>query len=96
MTRKDSFARGAMPVAIQKTLVGQGGVQGLDGESHRVRKQMFLSIVAQDRLDSLLGEVMALWEVALVKVRAASGRTLWGGAAAFGARGLFMGRRVAA
>lgn len=65
---QDRFVRrGAMPVAIQKTLVGQRGVQGLDGELHRTRKQMFLDIVAQDRLDSLLREVTAQWEAALVK-----------------------------
>lgn len=65
---QDRFVRGgAMPVAIQKTLVGQGGVQGLDGELHRTRKQMFLAIVAQNRLDSLLREVTARWGAALVK-----------------------------
>ena len=42
-------------------------MQGLDGELHRTRKQMFLAIVAQNRLDSLLREVTARWGAALVK-----------------------------
>lgn len=64
---QDKFVRqGAMPAAIQKTLIGQGGVQGLDGEAHRLRKQMFLSTVAQERLISLLDEVITQWESALV------------------------------
>ncbi|TWT90376.1 Fatty-acid peroxygenase [Pseudobythopirellula maris] len=35
---------GAAPGALTKTLLGRGGVQGLDGESHRRRKAMFLSM----------------------------------------------------
>jgi fatty-acid peroxygenase len=39
----DRFARsGAMPLRIQKTLLGTGGVQSLDGEAHRQRKRLFL------------------------------------------------------
>lgn len=46
MPGSGAFVRqGAMPVAVQNTLVGRGGVQGLDDESHRNRKQLFLSIV---------------------------------------------------
>lgn len=37
--------RGAMPLRVQKTLLGQGGVQGLDGPQHGVRKAMFLSFL---------------------------------------------------
>src|SRR3546814_8326911 len=44
--RQDLFARrGATPGRIQKTLLGQGGVQGLDGEAHRHRKQIFMSLM---------------------------------------------------
>ncbi len=40
----DHFLRhGATPERVQKTLFGQGGVQGLDGEAHRWRKQMFMA-----------------------------------------------------
>ena len=44
---------GAMPVAIQKTLLGQGGVQGLDGETHRHRKQMFMGLMTPERVRAL-------------------------------------------
>jgi fatty-acid peroxygenase len=37
--------RGAMVGRIQKTLLGKGGVQGLDDEAHRHRKQMFMSLM---------------------------------------------------
>ncbi|WFE31664.1 cytochrome P450 [Micromonospora sp. WMMD975] len=37
--------RGAMPKRGQRTLTGVGGVQGLDGPAHRVRKAMFTSIM---------------------------------------------------
>lgn len=36
--------RGAMPGRIQKTLLGKGGVQGLDDAAHRHRKRMFMSL----------------------------------------------------
>ncbi len=29
---------GAMPAPVRRTLLGEGGVQGLDGEAHRARK----------------------------------------------------------
>lgn len=35
---------GAAPLALQKTLFGRGGVQGLDGAAHRERKQLFLEL----------------------------------------------------
>lgn len=41
--REDRLIRaGSMPGRIQKTLLGEGGVQGLDGEAHRHRKKMFM------------------------------------------------------
>ncbi len=42
--RQDLFPpKSAAPGRIQKTLLGQGGVQGLDGETHRHPKQMVMS-----------------------------------------------------
>lgn len=65
---EEHFVReGAMPRSIQKTLVGQGGVQGLDGASHRQRKQMFLSVVSSHGLEPLLREVAAQLDAAVVK-----------------------------
>ena len=50
---------GAMPSPIRKTLLGEGGVQGLDGEAHRHRKQLFMDLLAPERvraLGDLVGE----------------------------------------
>lgn len=44
---------GATPIRIQMTLFGAGGVQGLDGEAHRHRKAMFLSLVTPERVQAL-------------------------------------------
>ena len=65
-----NFTReGAMPRRIQKTLLGQGGVQGLDGKTHRHRKQMFMGLMGEDRIAALqaissrlLKEQVARWE----------------------------------
>lgn len=51
--------RGAAPLNLQLTLLGRGGVQGLDGEQHLHRKQMFVSLLgtgAAEALRSLLRE----------------------------------------
>lgn len=48
------FARhGAAPARLQKTLLGEGGVQGLDGAAHQHRKAMFLSLMTPERLAAL-------------------------------------------
>jgi fatty-acid peroxygenase len=55
----DRFERaGAAPAALQKTLFGRGGVQGLDGAEHAHRKQLFLSIVSPERVGQLGEEVL--------------------------------------
>lgn len=50
--------RGATPGRIQKTLFGRGGVQGLDDEAHRHRKQMFMALMTPERIGDL-GELTA-------------------------------------
>ncbi|GAB3048902.1 cytochrome P450 [Virgibacillus ainsalahensis] len=45
--------KGAAPKRIQKSLFGEGGVQGMDGEAHRHRKQLFMSLMTRERLVSL-------------------------------------------
>jgi fatty-acid peroxygenase len=50
--------RDASPGRIQKTLFGQGGVQGLDDEAHRHRKEMFMSLMTPERIGQL-GELTA-------------------------------------
>lgn len=47
---------GAMPLRIQQTLLGRGGVQGLDGEAHRHRKQMFMNLLSPGRVEELRNE----------------------------------------
>ncbi|MFG6637938.1 cytochrome P450 [Sulfitobacter sp. 1A12126] len=48
LTRSDS-----MPGRIQKTLLGEGGVQGLDGAAHRRRKELFMSLMGTERIAAL-------------------------------------------
>ncbi|WP_299932510.1 cytochrome P450 [uncultured Nocardioides sp.] len=56
---------GAAPPPLQKTLFGQGGVQGLDDEDHRQRKAMFLQIVERDRVEALVEVVTREWQRAV-------------------------------
>ncbi|MCE9670504.1 cytochrome P450 [Myxococcus stipitatus] len=42
--------RGAAPRRLRKTLFGLGGVQDLDGEAHRSRKAMFMSLMSPQGL----------------------------------------------
>jgi fatty-acid peroxygenase len=51
---QDRFVRrGAMPGRIRGTLLGRGGVQGLDDEAHRHRKRMFMSLMTPERIARL-------------------------------------------
>jgi fatty-acid peroxygenase len=50
--------RGVAPRRFQKTLFGKGGVQGLDGQAHRHRKQMFVSLMSPERI-ARIGELSA-------------------------------------
>ncbi|MFD6568250.1 cytochrome P450 [Micromonospora profundi] len=45
--------RNAMPLRVQRTLTGRGGVQGLDGPRHADRKAMFMSIMTSDNIRRL-------------------------------------------
>lgn len=51
----EKFQRhGAMPKRVQKTLLGVGGVQSLDDESHRHRKHLFVQqLMAPEKIESL-------------------------------------------
>lgn len=62
---------GAAPPPLQKTLFGQGGVQGLDGEHHRHRKAMFLQINHPDRVEALAEVVTREWRRAIADWAAA-------------------------
>lgn len=52
---------GAMPEPVRATLIGKGGVQGLDGAAHRHRKQLFLSLMPPERVAHLGELVAARW-----------------------------------
>ncbi|GAB2784630.1 fatty-acid peroxygenase [Halomonas shantousis] len=52
----------ALPLLLQRTLVGRGGVQGLDGEAHRVRKRMFMSLMTQEGIEDIARLSEAQWK----------------------------------
>jgi len=55
----------AMPRMLKKTPLGQGGVQGLDGEAHRHRKRMFLQLLDAAAVDELVGLTERSWRQAI-------------------------------
>lgn len=57
------------PKRVQKTLTGQNGVQGLDGEAHLNRKQMFMSIMTDENLKRLTDYTTEQWKVNSIKWR---------------------------
>ena len=57
-TRKD-----AAPKRLQKTLFGRGGVQGMDGEVHRHRKQMFMSLMTEEGIQQLADLTKEQWHL---------------------------------
>lgn len=62
----DKFTRvGAAPKRIQKTLFGQGGVQGLDGDAHRERKGMFMSLMTKESLQEISEITEEEWKNAI-------------------------------
>lgn len=59
----------AAPTRLKKTLFGEGGVQGFDGEAHRHRKAMFMNVMTSDSLAEIrtltnkyLQQAAASWE----------------------------------
>jgi fatty-acid peroxygenase len=58
--------QGAVPGPVQDTLFGRGTVHSLDGEAHRVRKAMFLSVLTDpDRIRALVDDAGAAWDDAV-------------------------------
>lgn len=50
----DKFKRkGAIPKPLKKTLTGEGAIHGMDGEQHKQRKRMFLSMMTPERLEDM-------------------------------------------
>jgi fatty-acid peroxygenase len=55
--------RDVIPKRIQKTLLGENGVQTLDGDLHRIRKAMFMSLMTPDKLQQLKELVANYWMI---------------------------------
>lgn len=53
---------GAAPSRLEKTLFGEGGVQGMDGDEHRQRKAMFMALMTPERLTALRDAFVARWQ----------------------------------
>lgn len=66
---EDKFQReGATPKRVQKTLVGEGGVQGLDGEPHRHRKHLFVTQLMSEEGIAALAEMHRQdWQSAIAR-----------------------------
>jgi fatty-acid peroxygenase len=60
----------AVPEPVLGTLFGQGAVHTLDGDAHRVRKELFLPLLHVDRIAGLVEQVTAAWDDAVAS---------WGG-----------------
>lgn len=59
----EKFVRqGAAPKRVQKTLLGEKGVQTLDGEEHHHRKAMFLSLMSEKGLQKITDLTATQWE----------------------------------
>ncbi|WP_100012333.1 cytochrome P450 [Lentibacillus sediminis] len=62
----EKFKRhGVAPGPVKKTLLGKNSVQTLDGEAHRHRKDMFMSLMTPDRLKKMDEIVERQWVTAL-------------------------------
>jgi fatty-acid peroxygenase len=50
---------------VRRTLVGEGGVQGLDGDAHRCRKRMLMSIMTPGGIRELVELFTTDWDASL-------------------------------
>ena len=57
----------ASPRRLRNTLFGKNGVQGLDGEAHRHRKEMFMSMMTPEKLADLAEIAAGEWGKALAR-----------------------------
>ncbi|MBE9077975.1 hypothetical protein IQ241_11840 [Romeria aff. gracilis LEGE 07310] len=51
----------AAPERLKKTLFGQNGVQGLDGDAHQHRKQMFMALMSPEGIQRLAELAREQW-----------------------------------
>ena len=59
--------KNAAPNRALQTLFGKNGVQTLDEESHKHRKEMFMSLMSRDELKRLTDIAKEQWEIAINK-----------------------------
>jgi len=59
---------GAAPAMLRKTLVGEGGVQGLDDAPHKQRKQLFMSLMTPANIERLSRLAAKEWERSLSRM----------------------------
>jgi fatty-acid peroxygenase len=58
---------GVVPARIQATLIGAGGVQGLDGTEHLNRKDVFMNLMNRDSIEALVQSTARFWNKALAQ-----------------------------
>jgi fatty-acid peroxygenase len=63
---------GVMPGRIAHTLVGEGGVQGLDGQAHAHRKAAFMSLMTPESIANLVRITGRRWDTAIRRWQDAS------------------------
>ncbi|KAB7709090.1 cytochrome P450 [Bacillus aerolatus] len=61
--------KNAAPNRVVQTLFGKNGVQSLDGQNHKHRKEMFMSIMSPNGLEKLTSITKKQWEIAVDKWR---------------------------
>lgn len=59
--------RGAMPLPVQRTLLGQGSVLSLDGAAHRQRKGMLMSLMTPQATAELAESTFRQWYASSTK-----------------------------
>ena len=65
---EDKFLRkGVAPKRIQKTLFGENAIQTMDGEPHKYRKLLFMSMMTPSHMKELSAIAAQEWENALLK-----------------------------
>jgi fatty-acid peroxygenase len=52
---------GVTPGRVQRTLLGKGGIHGLDGPEHAYRKRLFMGLMKQDSVERFRGLVREAW-----------------------------------
>ncbi|GGJ94851.1 fatty-acid peroxygenase [Pilimelia anulata] len=59
---RDVQRGGVVPEPVRATLFGEGAVHGLDGAAHRHRKDLFLRVLAPERVTALVDAATAAWD----------------------------------